>query len=145
MVSLLQSCFLLLQTRVHVVGERAFDISYNLSPPRSKSGDDRHRSMLCAEQREIASGHPFVVFSLSFFFFFFFFFAISRAIPTAYGGSQARGLIRAVAAGIHHGQSNMGSEPICNLHHSSRQCQILNPLSKARDRTLNLMVPSRIR
>ena len=22
---------------------------------------------------------------------------------------------------------------VCNLHHSSRQCQILNPLSKARD------------
>ena len=28
----------------------------------------------------------------------------------------------------------------CDLHHSSRQCQILNPLSKARDRTRNLMV-----
>ena len=27
----------------------------------------------------------------------------------------------------------------------SRQCRILNPLSKARDQTLNLMVPSRIR
>ena len=34
---------------------------------------------------------------------------------------------------------------VCNLHHSSRQRQILNPLSKARDRTHNLMVPSRIR
>ena len=33
---------------------------------------------------------------------------------------------------------------ICNLHYSSRQCQILNPLSEARDRTCNLMVPSRI-
>ena len=30
---------------------------------------------------------------------------------------------------------------ICNLHHSSRQCRILNPLSKARYRTCNLMVP----
>ena len=29
---------------------------------------------------------------------------------------------------------------ICTLHHSSWQCQILNPLSKARDRTHNLMV-----
>ena len=29
-------------------------------------------------------------------------------------------------------------------HHSSQQCQILNPLSKARDRTCNLMVSSRI-
>ena len=34
---------------------------------------------------------------------------------------------------------------VCNLHHSSRQCRILNPLSKARDRTRNLMVPGRIR
>ena len=33
---------------------------------------------------------------------------------------------------------------ICDLHHSSRQCRILNTLSKARDRTCNLMVPSRI-
>ena len=33
---------------------------------------------------------------------------------------------------------------ICDLHHSSRKCQILNPLIKARDRTCNLTVPSRI-
>ena len=32
-----------------------------------------------------------------------------------------------------------------DLQHSSRQHQILNPLSEARDQTLNLMVPSRIR
>ena len=37
--------------------------------------------------------------------FFFFFF---RAIPAAYGGSQARSQIRAVAAGLCH--SNVGSE-----------------------------------
>ena len=30
------------------------------------------------------------------------------------------------------------------LHHSSQQCGILNPLSEARDRTCNLMVPNRI-
>ena len=34
---------------------------------------------------------------------------------------------------------------VCDLHHRSRQHQILNPLSEARDWTLNLMVPSRIR
>ena len=34
---------------------------------------------------------------------------------------------------------------ICNLHHSSWQCQILNPLSEARDPTLILTVPSWIR
>ena len=33
---------------------------------------------------------------------------------------------------------------ICDLRHSSWQCWILNPLSKARDQTHNLMVPNRI-
>ena len=31
---------------------------------------------------------------------------------------------------------------ICHLYHSSWQCWILNPMSKARDRTPKLMVPS---
>ena len=34
---------------------------------------------------------------------------------------------------------------ICDLHHSSRQYRILNPLRKVRDRTRNLMVPRQIR
>ena len=33
---------------------------------------------------------------------------------------------------------------ICNLHYSSQQRQILNPLSEAKDPICNLMVPSRI-
>ena len=33
---------------------------------------------------------------------------------------------------------------ICDLHHSSQQHQILNPLNEARDRTRNIMVPSQI-
>ena len=33
---------------------------------------------------------------------------------------------------------------VCHLHHSSRQCRILNPPNEARDRTHNLTVPSRI-
>ena len=33
---------------------------------------------------------------------------------------------------------------ICDLHHSSWQCQIFNPLSEARDLTRDLMVPSQI-
>ena len=31
---------------------------------------------------------------------------------------------------------------VCDLHHSSWQCQIPDPLSKARDQTSNLMDPS---
>ena len=41
--------------------------------------------------------------------FVFFFFLLFRATPTAYEGSQSRGPIGAVAAGLHH--SNAGSKP----------------------------------
>ena len=43
-------------------------------------------------------------------FFFFGLFAFSRAAPAAYGGSQARGRMRAVATGLCHSHSNAGSE-----------------------------------
>ena len=42
--------------------------------------------------------------------FFFGLFAFSRATPMAHGGSQARGLIGAVATGLCHSHSNAGSE-----------------------------------
>ena len=45
-------------------------------------------------------------------FFFFCLFAFSRATPVAYGGSQIRGLIGAVATGLCHSHSNVGSEPL---------------------------------
>ena len=45
------------------------------------------------------------------FFFFFGLFAFARGAPVAYGGSQARGLIRAVAAaGLPQSHSNTGSK-----------------------------------
>ena len=37
------------------------------------------------------------------------------AAPVAHGGSQARGLIRAVAAGLRQSHSNVGSEPRLRL------------------------------
>ena len=48
-----------------------------------------------------------------FIFYFFCIFAISWAAPAAYGGSQARGPLGAVAAGLHHSHrhSNARSEP----------------------------------
>ena len=45
------------------------------------------------------------------FFFFFFVFGLFKAVPAAYGGSQAGGRIGATAAGPHRSQSNAGSEP----------------------------------
>ena len=44
-------------------------------------------------------------------FIFFSFFVFSRAIVMAYGGSQARGPIGAVAAGLHQSHSNVGCKP----------------------------------
>ena len=59
-----------------------------------------------------------LIFLFSFFFFNFYFVvvivvvvAISWAAPAAHGGSQARGLIRATAAGLHHRHSNARPEP----------------------------------
>ena len=67
--------------------------------------------------------------------FFFFFFCLFRAAPTAFGGSQVRGHIGAVAAGLHQSHSNPDPSHVCNLHHSSQQGRILNPLREARDPT----------
>ena len=44
-----------------------------------------------------------------FLIFFLFFFSFSRPAPVAYGGSQARGLIRAVATSLRQSHSNTGS------------------------------------
>ena len=44
-------------------------------------------------------------------FFFFGLFVFSRATPMAYGGSQTRGLIRAVATGLRQSHSNASSKP----------------------------------
>ena len=46
-----------------------------------------------------------------FFVFFVVVVAISWAAPAAYGGSQARGRIGAVATGLRQSHSNTGSEP----------------------------------
>jgi len=44
-------------------------------------------------------------------YFFLFLFLLFRAIPEAYGSSQARGQIGAAAAGLNHSHSHTGSEP----------------------------------
>ena len=75
------------------------------------------------------------------FLFILFYF---RATPVAYGGSQTRGPIGATAAGLHTATATPDLSHVCDLHHSSQQSQILNPLSKARDQTPNLMVPNHI-
>ena len=63
---------------------------------------------------------------------FFFLFLLFKAAPVAYGNSKARGQIGAVATGLCHSHSHTRAEP-------TLKCWILNPLSKARDRTHVLM------
>ena len=45
------------------------------------------------------------------FIFIFIFLCYVRTTPTAYRGSQARSLIKAVATGLRYSHSNTGSEP----------------------------------
>ena len=67
------------------------------------------------------------------FYFSFFLFCFFRVTPVAYGSSQARGWIRAIAAGLPTATAMWDPRRICNLHHSSGHCQILNPLNEAGD------------
>ena len=56
--------------------------------------------------------HKFISQYPQFFFFLFFLsFVLFRAAPAACGGSQARGLIGAVATGLRQSRSNTRSEP----------------------------------
>ena len=81
------------------------------------------------------------------FFGFFFFFLLFGAAPAAYGGSQTRGQIVELELQLP-AYTTATAMPdlscIGDLHHSSQQHQIHNPLSEAKDQTRNLMAPSRI-
>jgi len=63
------------------------------------------------------------------------------AALAAYGNSWGRDLIRAVAAGLHHSHGNQHwiQATFVTYAAACKQCQILNPLSKARDSTYILM------
>ena len=76
--------------------------------------------------------------------YFILFFCLFRAAPTAYGGSQARGLIGAIAVAYATATATQDPSRVCDLHYSSRQGQILNPLSETRDRTCVLMDASQV-
>ena len=87
-----------------------------------EQGMDREQENGRVEWPDHAPSSP-----ISLFFFF-------RSAPSrAYGDSQASGLMGAVAAGLRHSHSSVNPSCICELHQSSRQCQILNLLSEARD------------
>ena len=62
-----------------------------------------------------------------------------RATCMAYGSSQARGKLELQLPAYATATAIWDPSHVCNLHHSSRQCWFLNPLTKARDRTRILM------
>ena len=74
--------------------------------------------------------------------FFFFFFLVPYPRHTEV---PRLSWITAVATGQHHSTAMRALSHICDLHHSSWKRWILNPLSKARDRTCTLMDTRRIR
>ena len=76
------------------------------------------------------------------FYFISFLFLLFMAAPTAYGHSQARGPMGVTAAGLPTATQDLSC--VCDLHHSSLQQQIFNPLREARDGTCNLTVHSQI-
>ena len=73
------------------------------------------------------------------------FVCLFRAAPAACGGSQARGGIRAKLLAYTTAIAMPDPSRICDLHHSLRQLQILNPVSEARDQAFVLMDTSQIR
>ena len=81
------------------------------------------------------AGFVLFFFNLIFLSFCLFF----MAVPTAYGSSQASGGIRAsaqaytTATATATATATLDPSLICDLPHSSRQRQILNPLSETMD------------
>ena len=72
------------------------------------------------------------------------YFRLLRATPTAYEGSQARGLIGAAAVAYTRAIAMPDPSQVCDLHHSSCQRWTLNPLNKARAWTHILMDTSQV-
>ena len=81
----------------------------------------------------------------NFIYLFIYLFLLFRTAPSADGGSQARGQLELQLLTYATATATQDPSHVCNLHHSSQQHQVLNPLSEARDQPLNLMVPRRIR
>ena len=79
-----------------VFSDKDLSSEHNIHPPHTLV------SSVCA---------PLHTLSISCFIVVYCIFCLFRATPTAYGGSQTRGSIRATAAGLHHSHSNEESEP----------------------------------
>ena len=72
-------------------------------------------------------------------------FLLFRATSVAYGSSQARSQIRATVASLRTAIAMPELSHICDLHCSSQQCRIPDPLSETRGQTCILMDTSYVR
>ena len=70
-------------------------------------------------------------------------FCLFRATPAAYGGSQTRGLIRAVATSLRHSHIRYKSVTYTTAHGNAGSVP-QGSYPQARDPTCNFMVPSHI-
>ena len=71
-------------------------------------------------------------------------FCLFRISPMSHGGSQARGRIGDVVSVYTTAAAKPDLSFISDLHHTSQQCRILNPLREASDRTCILIDISQI-
>ena len=76
--------------------------------------------------------------------FLFFLNAFLNASPAAYGSSQATGRSKLPLPAYTTATATSNLSCVCNLYHSSWQCQIPDPLSEARDQTCILMDPTQV-
>ena len=101
------------------------------------------KGIFMAGKSQKALGNGMHCFFLYFFFFFSFVFLGLHPQHTEAPrlGVKSELLLPAYARAT----ATQNPSHVYELHHSSRQHQILNPLREARDQTLSLMAPSQIR
>ena len=102
-------------------GEAAWGVSYchlliSLLITLAVDEESGGNPVLCQGCWNFVPAELVLFFFSSLFFFVFCFFCLFRAAPTAYGGSQARGPIRAVAASL------------CQSHNNARSKSCLQPM-----------------
>ena len=89
----------------------------------------------------IISGYDVIYIQIPFFFFFFFFLGLYlQHMGTSRLGVESELQLPAFATAT----AMWDWSCVCDLYHSSWQCQILNPLSEARDQTHILMDASQV-
>ena len=95
----------------------------------------------CVESSNLLSQGKWYLVLLMLYFFYFLFLGLRQwhmEVPRLGVDSEPQLLACTTATAM------QDPSHICSSHHSSWQCQVLSPLSEARDWTRNLMVPNQI-